>query len=150
MVRPANQSLQVPKQKPRGRASGLSIKKGNGENERMTSRFTLTLANKIKDAIWKYQEEFHPNIFENIFIVGGIAERGYSSHDIDIVILWNFECVESETELEHIKQIIQHLVNFWLKSYDFPIENIDIYNYVRYGSYNLEYGGWHQRTILNR
>lgn len=112
-----------------------------------SQKFTMRLANKIVKAIWEYQENFHPNIFENVFIVGGVLEHGYSFHDIDITILWNFDAMEAESELEYIKKIVAHLVNYWLKLYGFPIDRLDIYCYVRYGSYNLDFGGWNTRVV---
>lgn len=112
-------------------------------------KLTMELANKVKQAIEDYTEHFTPHIFDGVFIVGGIRERGYSYHDIDIVILWNFEFNEPEKELAHVKRILEHIVHFWLKKQGFPIEKLDIYSFLRYGSYNLAYGGWHFE-VLNK
>jgi len=111
-------------------------------DEANREKLTIELANKIKQAIKNYTEYFTPHIFEDVFIVGGIRERGYSYHDIDIVLLWNFDAREPKKELEHIKRILEHIVHFWLKKQGFPIEKLDIYSFIRYGAYNLAYGGW--------
>lgn len=102
-------------------------------------KLTLEIANKIRKSIIEYQEHFTPHIFEDVVIVGGIRDRGHSEHDIDIVLLWNFEYSEDE-ELKHIKRILNHLVDFWLKKiYGDLVDYLDFYSYIRFR--NGEYAG---------
>jgi len=94
-------------------------------------KFTRELAEKIKDTILEHQEYFTPYVFEDVVVVGGVKKRGYSEHDIDIAILWNFD--QSETrDLKQVDKIMDHLIN-WLKTiWGSLIDDLDIYCYIQY------------------
>ena len=102
----------------------------------MKPKFTRELADKIKDIIIEYQEYFAPYIFEDVVVVGGIRNRGYSDADIDIAILWNIDHIETPEDLKYLdrNRIMDHLVNYWLKLHfgDDVIDYLDIYSYIRH------------------
>lgn len=109
----------------------------------LVMKLTKELAEKIKQTILEYQDNYSPHIIENIEIVGGIRERGYSYNDIDFLVCWNCDNIYNTIEIDHIKRTLEHIVNFWLKKHDYPIAKLDIYSFVRLGVYNLGYwGGW--------
>ena len=112
-------------------------------------KLTMELAKKIKQAIEEYQEFFTPYLFDKVAIVGGIKERGYSDHDIDIVIHWDFD-IDEPKEVKRIKQILEHIVHYWLKEQGFPIEKLDIHSYIYLASYHPVFGGWNRQLLKKK
>lgn len=71
-------------------------------------RFTLKDAEGIRKSILEYDEYFGP-LFDSIEIIGGIKERGYSNHDIDLLLTWG-------SPLENDKRTLEGLLS-WLRKY---------------------------------
>jgi hypothetical protein len=93
----------------------------------MTEKTILNLevAERIRKSILEFQEYFEPAIFESAIIVGGIKNRGYSNHDIDIVLTWDCLPVNDDKTFEHLLS--------WLKERHGEIINqLHLISYVKH------------------